>query len=59
MRIGVSSQDGRIEIAITDDGRGLDVAKIKASAVTHAVLSQEAADGLESRMRFCWFFSQG
>ena len=59
VRIGVSSQDGRIEIAITDDGRGLDVAKIKASAVTHAVLSQEAADRLGEQDALLLVFQSG
>ncbi len=39
--IDAVSRDGRIEIVVEDDGRGLDTARIKSSAVTHTGLSQE------------------
>lgn len=42
--IAVSQVSGNeVEIAISDDGAGIDVARVKASAVKHGALSEEAA----------------
>lgn len=59
VKVVASSRDGKIEIAVSDDGRGMDGAEIKSSAVRHAVAAQDAVDKLESRKRCCWFFTQG
>lgn len=42
--ITVASMDGRnVEITVSDDGAGIDVAKVKQAAVRHGVLSTDAA----------------
>ena len=46
IKMVVSSRDGKIEIVVSDDGAGIDVAKIKSSAVSHAMISQDAANKL-------------
>lgn len=45
LTIGVSQTDGNsVEILITDDGGGIDVAKVKSAAVRHRIVSQEDVD---------------
>ena len=47
LMIAVSQLDGsKVEITVSDDGAGIDVEKVKASAVRTGTLSQKDADGL-------------
>ncbi|MBU1566730.1 MAG: hybrid sensor histidine kinase/response regulator [Proteobacteria bacterium] len=59
MKIAVSSKDNKIEIAITDDGAGIDVARIKSAAVRHSVVSQEEADKLGDQEAMHLIFHSG
>ena len=59
MRIAASSKDNRIEITIADDGAGIDVARIKTSAVRCAVISQEQADKLDGKEAMQLIFHTG
>ena len=59
VKIVASSRDGKIEIAVSDDGRGMDVAEIKSSAVRHAVVSQEAVDKLGEQEALLLVFHSG
>jgi two-component system, chemotaxis family, sensor kinase CheA len=59
MKIAVSSQDNKIEIAVSDDGAGIDVAKIKSSAVRHALISQEAVGKLSEKEALLLMFHSG
>ncbi|MFH0785058.1 MAG: hybrid sensor histidine kinase/response regulator [Pseudomonadota bacterium] len=59
MRIAVSSKDNKIEIAISDDGGGIDVASIKSSAVKHGVISREVADKIDEQTGLQLIFSSG
>ena len=46
MRIAVASKDNKIEITVADDGRGIDVTKIKASAMRHGLIDKDMAEKL-------------
>lgn len=59
IRISVSSRDGKMEITVADDGIGIDVLKMKASAVKSGLLSREAADKLEEKDARLLVFSSG
>ncbi|MFH0730317.1 MAG: response regulator [Pseudomonadota bacterium] len=59
IKIAVSSKDNKIEIAVSDDGAGIDVTKIKSSAVRHALISQEAADKLQEKESLLLMFHSG
>jgi len=48
INLAVSPLNGsKVEISLTDDGAGIDPAKVKASAVKHGHLTQEEADQLD------------
>ncbi len=47
--IGVASRDGRIEIAVADDGAGIDLPAVKEEALRRGIITQEAAAGLDDR----------
>ncbi len=59
IQIKASSKDGRIEIAISDDGAGINVAKMKSSAIRHALITQEAADKLSEEETLLLIFRSG
>lgn len=46
IRIIAASRDNRLEIVVSDDGAGIDVPKIRASAVKDGLISQEETDRL-------------
>lgn len=46
IKITAASRDNKLEIVVSDDGAGIDVSKIRASAVKHGLISQEEADRL-------------
>ena len=49
VEITVSAKDDKIEIAIADDGAGIDVDRITALAMKHGDISQEEADKLDDQ----------
>jgi two-component system, chemotaxis family, sensor kinase CheA len=57
--IGTTSRDNKIEITVSDDGRGIDTAKIKSSAVKHATASQEALHKLGEQEALQLIFQSG
>ena len=59
VEITVSSKDDKLEIIIADDGAGIDVARIKASAVKHADISQEEADKFDDQVGMQLVFHSG
>ena len=59
IKIGISSRDGKVEIEVCDDGRGIDAAKLKTSAVRNGGISQAEADGLGAREALQLVFQSG
>ena len=59
VKIGVTSRDNKIEITVSDDGRGIDVSKIVASAVKHAMVSPEAVNKLGEQEALLLVFQSG
>lgn len=59
VKISVRPQDSRIEIAIADDGRGIDMEKIKASAVMHARVPEEFVNRLGEGESYSLLFHSG
>lgn len=59
LKITVSSKDNTIEIAVSDDGAGIDVAKIKSSAVRHTIITWDAVDKLGDREGMQLIFHSG
>ncbi len=52
------SEDGKINIVITDDGKGLDTEQIKGTAISRGIISEEEADKLnENQIRSLIFKS--
>ncbi len=50
VKIAISQLDGnKIEIAVSDDGIGIDIEKVKETAVKNGIISQMDADELEDR----------
>lgn len=49
----------KVEILISDDGRGIDVAKVKSAAVKTGVASKEEADRLSEREALALIFQSG
>lgn len=60
VKIAISQVDGnKIEIAVSDDGKGIDVAKVKETAVKNGIISQMDADELENRDALSLVFRSG
>lgn len=59
VRISVKSRDSKIEISVCDDGRGIDVSKIRSSAVKHGAMSREAVDKLGEQEALQLIFHSG
>jgi two-component system chemotaxis sensor kinase CheA len=59
IKIGISSRDGKVEIEVCDDGRGIDAAKIKTLAVRNGGISREEVDGLGAREALQLVFQSG
>ena len=59
IKIGISSRDGKVEIEIRDDGRGIDVAKIRTSAVTNMGICREEMDRLGAQEALQLVFQSG
>jgi two-component system chemotaxis sensor kinase CheA len=60
IKIAVSHTDSKkVEIIISDDGAGIDFAKIKSSAVRLGIISQEDADKLDEQKALSLIFQSG
>jgi two-component system chemotaxis sensor kinase CheA len=59
VKVVASSRDGKIEIAVSDDGRGMDGEEIKSSAVRHAVAAQDVVDKLGEQEALLLVFRSG
>ena len=57
--IGITSRDSKIEIAVSDDGRGIDAARIVSSAIKQAVIQPEAAEKLGEQEALQLLFQSG
>ncbi len=55
----ISSRDNKIEIAISDDGTGIDASRVKSAAVRSGFISQEEADRLSDREALLLVFRSG
>lgn len=59
IKLSVSSRDNKIEIAVSDDGAGIDIAKVKSAAVRNGHLAPEEADRLSSHEAALLIFRSG
>jgi two-component system chemotaxis sensor kinase CheA len=59
LRLGVERRGHRIAVIVEDDGRGLDLEKIKASAVRNGVLSAQEASALSDSEAYRLIFRAG
>lgn len=60
VKIVISQVDGnKIEIAVSDDGIGIDIAKVKETAVKNGLITQMDADELEDRDALSLVFRSG
>ena len=58
--IAFSAKDGRrVEILVSDDGKGIDVVRVRAAAIKTGVLSREAAESLAEREAMSLIFRSG
>lgn len=58
--IAISQKDGNhVELLIADDGRGIDIAKVKATAAKLGMLAQEAAEDLSEQEALSLIFQSG
>jgi two-component system chemotaxis sensor kinase CheA len=57
--ITISSRDNNIEVAISDDGSGIDASRVKSAAVRNGFISQEEADRLSDREALLLAFRSG
>src|SRR5208282_4151918 len=55
----ISSRDNKIEIAISDDGTGIDASEVKSAAVKSGFISREEADRLSDREALFLAFRSG
>ena len=55
----ISSRDNKIEIAIADDGTGVDTSRVKSAAVRNGFISREEADRLSDREALLLVFRSG
>lgn len=51
--------ENKVEILISDDGAGIDIAKVKEAAVKNGVISQMEAEGLNERETISFIFHSG
>jgi two-component system chemotaxis sensor kinase CheA len=58
--IAVALREGKsMELVVSDDGRGVDTAKVKGSAIRLGILSREEAGGLDERSAGALIFRSG
>ena len=59
IKLSAWHEENHIVIAVQDDGRGMDTAKLKASAVSKKVITQEVADRMDDRAAVELIFAAG
>ena len=59
IKLSAWHEENHIVIAVQDDGRGMDPAKLKASAVGKKVITQEVADRMDDRAAVDLIFAAG
>ena len=60
LTLAVSQLDGsKVEIAVADDGAGIDLGKVKASAIRNGALSAEEAGALDEQAALALIFESG
>jgi two-component system, chemotaxis family, sensor kinase CheA len=59
VKINIASRDNKIEIRVSDDGAGINAAKVKNSAVKRGLISQEEADNLSEKETLLLVFKSG
>lgn len=60
IKIDISQTDGgKVEIVVSDDGTGIDTAKVKETAVKNEILSKAEADGLSDQESLYLIFNSG
>jgi two-component system, chemotaxis family, sensor kinase CheA len=57
--IAVSSREGKIEIAVSDDGAGINTSEVKSAAERSGAISREEAHGLDSKDALPLVFRSG
>jgi len=59
IKLSAWHEENHIVIAVQDDGRGMDPAKLKASAVNKKIITQEVADRMDDRAAVELIFAPG
>jgi two-component system chemotaxis sensor kinase CheA len=59
IKLSAWHEENHIVIAVQDDGRGMDPAKLKASAVAKKIITQEVADRMDDRAAVELIFAPG
>lgn len=59
LRLSATPQGDQVVIALTDDGRGIDVERVKAKAVDKGILTREAARDLDEEQAVQLIFHSG
>lgn len=59
LSISANSEKGHIKIVIEDDGRGIDLERLKKKAVERNILSQKSADNLSDHQAYMLIFNAG
>lgn len=59
VRLSAMHRENRILIRVEDDGKGIDAAKVKATAVNRGVITQEAADRMSDQEALDLIFAPG
>lgn len=58
--IAIAQKDsGKITITVTDDGKGIEISRLKSAAVTQGMLGQEEAEGLSETAALDLIFKSG
>jgi two-component system chemotaxis sensor kinase CheA len=59
IRVNARHHEGHILIEVTDDGRGIDVARVKAKAVEQGFISRETADRISDKDALSLIYASG
>ena len=60
IRINVTPRDGsNVELQVSDDGGGIDAAKVRAAAVKQGMLTAEKAEALDEKQAVSYIFESG
>lgn len=59
LRLGVRRDGDQIVVALSDDGAGIDTARVRTTAVARGLLDRDAADGLDEMQAMRLIFAPG